>query len=195
MSIFASTIRKELSDVKAQIGEKDSHIAALQAELKDLKSKTTDVAEISATYHLEKEKWDKEITELINGHTNTVETLKALHTTNVESLTKEFQAKSDDLTSKIMGLTADIDILKIKLSEKHEVEKSTVNEMVNKQVALKMSALGVPEDNVPADVVKEENTTQILDQASKLEGFELANFLKDNMKAVGEALKARQNRK
>lgn len=140
MTIFATALRNELNTTKETVATLTKEVTALKAENQDLKSKTTDVAEISTTYHTEKETWEK-----------STATLKADNAKNVETLTKDFTAKLDTLNTQVASLVAEKEALSKQLSTKAEVDKASVEEEVLKRLAIKMSGMALKENAIPSE--------------------------------------------
>ncbi len=94
------------------------------------------------------------------------------HTAALETLRGEYEKKISDLQT--------------------ELQAAKTSSEANTRKAL--NEIGVPADQLPTVTTKQDTTLNVLEEASKLQGYELAKYLTTNKKAVSEALKKQSKR-
>jgi hypothetical protein len=115
--------------------------------------------------------------------TTDLDKLKADHAEAIKTLTADNAKALEDMKAGYEKQISDL---------KTEVKVESVSSEA--KAISTLAQIGVPSEELPKVTTKQDKT-QILEDAAKLQGDELANFINKNRKAISEALKEKAKKK
>lgn len=188
---------------------KNSDVAKLQAQnaalatdnqnlltqLKELEAKNGDMDKTIAALPLAQEGFSKQLDEIKAQHATelaslntTIAALKAEHSTTVENTNKDWQTKVEVLNKQITELQAEKDKLVEDNTKALAAASEVKAEDVNKQVAIKISSLGLNAGEIPAEPIADATTPQaVLAHYKTLSGKERTDYYNAHRREIMHA--------
>lgn len=140
MTFFASQVRKELETAKQTIKTLTDQLNAAIADNTKLKGSTVEVVPV-----VEAPK-ETPAPEAVTSKDIVAASVEAVIEPKKDN---EFQVKMDELNTKLSAITKEKESLTVALNTKQEIDQKAIDEMVNKQLAVKLATKGLVEGTLP----------------------------------------------